>query len=419
MNIDIKSYIISKMKHSLFLDNLLKDTTNEPKRENAFYKILENVKDTLDGTNKTLYACLLSQMDHAYKHGKIKTLLFKRRFRKSKYLYRYAHFYEHYQNQFFSNETKHGWLMVFCKIQKHYMALNRFAYLWKIKHATVVTETDLYLNPIDPSKKTVIVLYQSEKIFYFTVKDMMAIVQNAVTKCDSDFEIDSEMPCNPFNKEKFTICHMYNIYLQMRYKLVTTIPEIFDKWFRLNFSLDKIISVHSVLLQKYAVKKFIWNVDESKQYYINDIHEMFAEYLVTSKQITIKEGFPKNILVEKTRSYMYIYYLLKYVPFDDMQYNYYENILNCALLDFSKTHPGFGRLHVRTIPTKFKPSEFDKKWKQYQKTKAWEVNSPEKDDEGKEKSDESQKKMYSGSLHKNNLIYVYDTNAPTFNTKHL
>lgn len=405
--------MINKMKHNSLLSNVLKNAINEPKRENTFYKILENVKDTLDGTNKTLYACLLSQMDYTYKNSKIRIHSFLKRTKKQRYFYRYKHFHEHYQNIFFSDETKEGWLLVFSKIQKYYMALNRFAYVWKIKHATIVNETDLYLNPINPSKNTVIVLYQSNKIFHFTVKDMMTIVQNEVSKADEDFEIVSEMPRNPFNKEKFTICHMYNIYLQMRYKLITTIPEIFDKWFRLDFSLDKLESVHNILLQKHAIKKFIWNVDETKSYYINDIHEMFSEYKFRNdKQIKINEGFPKKALVEKTRSYMYIYYLLKYASFDDTQYNYYENILNDALYDFSNTHPGFGRLYLKTIPNKFKSSDFDKRWNQY-------VKSQENQEAKKMEIDEPKKEMYKGSLHKNNIIYVYDTNAPTFNTKHL
>jgi hypothetical protein len=235
---------------------------------------------------------------------------------------------------------------VFGKLQKKYLALNRFAYIWKIKHATPANTLDLFLNEIDPKKSNILTIYQSKKLFYFTVKDFLNIVQRALCNSYSDFSVASLSPRNPYNKEAFQSRHYYNAYFQMRYKMGITIPEVFQNWARLGFSLKLIDRKYMSVLQRYAIKNFIWNVDKSHAVYIKDIKDMFYEYAVTRRRILIDEEFPDDVLIEKTRGFMYLFYLLKFAGLDESLYDYYDAVLIGGLRELVKFNPAFGRKQI-------------------------------------------------------------------------
>ena len=259
---------------------------------------------------------------------------------------KYKDFLAHYDNAFFSETVKTELLDVFCRIQNMYLALSRFAYIWKIKHATPVNTLDLFLNEIDPKKSYILTIYQSKKLFYFTVKDFMNIVQRALCNSYGDFAVTCLTPRNPYNKEPFQTRHYYNAYYQMRYKMGISIPEVFRHWANVGFSLKLIDKKYMTVLQRYAIKNFIWNADKSHGVYIKDIKEMFYEYAVTRRRIIIDDEFPEDVLVEKTRGFMYLFYLLKFAGLDEYLYNYYDNVLIGGLRELTKYNPAFGRKQI-------------------------------------------------------------------------
>lgn len=262
------------------------------------------------------------------------------------HLQKYRDFYSHYNNTFFSEKVKDELMHVFGKIQKTYLALGRFAYIWKIKHATPANTFDIFLNEIDPTKSYILTIYQSKKLFYFTVKDFMNIVQRALCNAYGDFSIASLPPKNPYNKEVFKLHHFYHAYFQMRYKMGIEIPEVFQRWAHIGFSLKLIDKRYMAVLQKYAIKIFIWNVDITNALYIKDIKSMFFEYAVTKHRILIDEDFPHDVLIEKTRSYMYVFYLMKFVGLDESLYDYYDAVLIQGLRELAKFNPAFGRKQI-------------------------------------------------------------------------
>jgi hypothetical protein len=262
------------------------------------------------------------------------------------YLQKYGDFYTHYNNKFFTETVQIELMDVFCRIQKHYLALSRFAYIWKIKHATPANTMDLFMNDIDPKKSYILTIYQSRKLFYFTVKDFLNIVQRDLCHSYNDFSVASLSPRNPYSKEVFQTRHYYNAYFQMRYKMRISIPEVFEHWIRVGFSLKLINRKYMTVLQRYAIKNFIWNVDHTHALYIRDIRSMFHEYTVSRRHIHIDEDFPDDVLVEKTRGFMYMFYLLKFAGLDESLYDYYDAVLIGGLRDLIKYNPAFGRKQI-------------------------------------------------------------------------
>jgi len=326
------------------LTTKLKDILKIPTKTNLFYALVQR---EINKPNQEVNARILLQV-LAYHHNKKPVCRCP-----ITHLQKYRDFHTYVDNPFFSKTVKSALLDVFGRIQQVYLALSRFAYIWKIKHATPANTLDLFLNEIDHKKRYIITIYQSKKLFYFTVKDFINIVQRALCNSSGDFTVTCLPPRNPFNKAPFQKSHYYNAYFQMRYEMRMTIPEIFQHWARVGFSLNLIDKKYMTILQRYAIKNFIWNVDKSHTIYIKDIKTMFCEYAVTRCRITIDEDFPMDVLVEKTRGYMHLFYLLRFAGLDETLYDYYETVLIGGLRELVKFNPGFGR-KVFVLPHKQK-----------------------------------------------------------------
>jgi hypothetical protein len=67
---------------------------------------------------------------------------------------------------------------------------------------------------------------------------------------------------------------------------------------------------------------------------------------VSRRHIHIDEDFPDDVLVEKTRGFMYMFYLLKFAGLDESLYDYYDAVLIGGLRDLIKYNPAFGRKQI-------------------------------------------------------------------------
>ena len=376
---------------------LLKRILCIQKRTNIFYDIAERIKDN-DKTIDTSLCCGLHVLIYRYREQYPKSIA--QTLKKRYYLKKFKDAFNYRDNIFFTEKIKTQLEHLVGRVQKLYMALNRFAFIWKLKHTDVISYTDLYFNELEPHKSHVIQIYQNKKLFYFTAKDFMMIIQHALCACNLHFDIESTLPCNPYNKVKFTTCHLYNVYYQMRYKMRITISEIMEQWFRLGFCFHKMHNYYYPLLQKYAIKMFVWSAESTRQNYVSHIHNMFEEFSSTKRKIHIHRDFPKDILVEKTRDYMYLFYLLKFASLDDGTYDYYERLLTNSIRIFENTHRSFGRLMYKTKLNKptFPTSSFELK-----------PNILENDDVHEPEVHEPEKR----------LEYIFCTDAPSFQSKHL
>ena len=68
----------------------------------------------------------------------------------------------------------------FTKAQKLYYALNRFAYIWKLKNYKIGSNTDMYMNELNEHDKNVICILQNNRKYLFTLFDLNRIIHKCL-----------------------------------------------------------------------------------------------------------------------------------------------------------------------------------------------------------------------------------------------
>jgi hypothetical protein len=101
-------------------------------------------------------------------------------------------------NVFNSNELKENIFNIFSKSQKIYLALSRFAHIYRFKKAKIVVSDDLTLSPIDINKKTTFILVQNNSKYLFRINDLTTIIDNALGNAPNFFA-DPLPVKNPWN----------------------------------------------------------------------------------------------------------------------------------------------------------------------------------------------------------------------------
>jgi len=246
-------------------------------------------------------------------------------------------------HSFLSPQQRDSFLDIFCAIEKIYLWLNRVAHSRKVKRANVAVDTDLYFNTLSTSKSNVFPLYQNNAIFYFTVSDLLNIIQCALCQeWEDNFMTKSRMPKNPYNKQALKKHDLYNLYYHMKYKMNSVIPLFFHLWFLDNFDLRKFISNNESILRKLCIRQFIKNVSNTNHMVAEDILDMIDEYKHICKW-DIDDTFPKTVLVDCFRPYLYIHYLIIYNVLECSVVDEYETMLENELTKCYEQNPLFGR----------------------------------------------------------------------------
>lgn len=275
--------------------------------------------------------------------------------------YKYTCLQTALKNQFYSTKIKDVIVDTFGTLNRRYLALCRFAYLWKLKRAPVATVTDLFMNEIDPKKANIFTVFQNGKIFYFTVQDILKMIHKALCESDDYFVMESTPPLNPYIKEPFQNCHLYALYFHIKYNTDMRMPPLLDAWFTEEFCIVKLQVIYEELMRKLAIRDYIMNADVTDKSLQEEICDMLRENISCKKHIRIHSQFPSKHLVTTFRSYAYIYYLLSYGDLNGSSYSYYESILKNALHKFARLCPDYGRLKKDVdstiVPFVFKPRD--------------------------------------------------------------
>lgn len=252
-----------------------------------------------------------------------------------------------FQNSFVNEAGKSKTIDLYCKIQRRYLALCRFAYLWKLRKAPTCVDSDLYLNQIEPTKQHTYVLFQNNKKYCFIISDLIKTLEYAVChEWEDDFDIICKKPCNPYTKQPFLKHDLFNIYFHMRFKMDVVIPSFFHLWFLENFDLSTFLIKHKRLLRKICIKHHVFNVPNTSNVICRDIRMMLLDNKFTRKWL-IHAEFPKDVLVDLMRPYLYIFYLIHYDVLEYEELIWYEAVLTVELMNCYKFNPCFGRRIVK------------------------------------------------------------------------
>jgi hypothetical protein len=259
--------------------------------------------------------------------------------------YKFKILYKNLNVMFITEEQKEYLMDMFCKIQKIYKAFSLLAFIYKFKKAKVVITTDLNLNEIIPKKNNVIILYQNNLKYYFTLRDLINIIKTNLTNSDILFLSNPSIIKNPYINVPFTETNLYNIYFEIKSSNYI-MPELFQGYFIYNFNLKQFNFQFENSIRNQSIKNFVYNS------HVDILHPHVFEmiYICAPKKLftNIHAEFPKNKLVDIMKPYLHLYMLDKYSMVDTYIYLTSQYILRKQLALFVAFNPLFGRKYIKT-----------------------------------------------------------------------
>jgi predicted metallopeptidase len=236
----------------------------------------------------------------------------------------------------------------FSKAQRIYFALIKFVNLYKLKKYSRVVTEDLSMTPLDINHKNTFVLIQSKSTYLFSLIDLIRIIETAIGHAPSFFA-DPLRPKNPFNNEEFTDATLYNIYFKMK-DSGQIISTIFHLFFLSNFKNILFFINNEAFLREYSINKYVFKSPALCLY--TSVIEMLKDNFYT-KKLTIHANFPKELLVEIFRPFLYYYYIVNYDIQGTHKINKYKTILYLKLKKFYQYNKAFGRRIIKLTPEPF------------------------------------------------------------------
>ena len=235
---------------------------------------------------------------------------------------------------FISDDVKIYIMKLHIRSQRHYTALCRFVHICKMKRAPIIMNTDLYLNEIRITDRNVIVLLQNNYRYLFTITDLNKIIETSL--CNSPYFISEPIPIkNPYNKMPFSKSDLYNIYFQIKDRLMRT-PDILYQFFLCNFNLTKFKRDNQVLIREKYIHRFIEN--EDKETLVDYIYNALS----FNTNIKIDDDFPDDELVRIFKPYLRLYLEMNY-SIDSSVRHRSKCVLIHKLHIFHMHNPQFGR----------------------------------------------------------------------------
>ena len=184
-----------------------------------------------------------------------------------------------------------------------------------------------YLNPIDPKKSFTII--QNGGKYLFTVPDILNLTMTGLTN-SHDFFAEPRFPRNPYTNIRFTKTDMYNIYFKVIETRFIT-PPLLIECFLNHFELDNFLIDNESKLRNISIKNYVMSSPHTMLY--SEIMYMIRKYfkgrrvierrIKTTKStkyktvrstiqiaIDVHADFPRNVLVDIMRPYLYLYLLI-------------------------------------------------------------------------------------------------------------
>jgi hypothetical protein len=297
-----------------------------------YFKITDDIFQNLDSLQKMIFFMFINKKERSLE-------------------IKFKYFINEINNIFLTEEQKEDFINIFCKIQKTYFALSRFAYIYKYKKAKIVVDFDLCLNPIDVNNKNSICLLQEKYKYYFRINDLINIINTALSNSPMFFS-EPLISKNPYNNIPFNKSTLYNIYFNIISKTFI-VSELINKFFLSNFDLDKFEKDNEYLIREHAIQKYVKNTDIDTLY--NSILLMIDNYnndynndynYNNANKILIHTNFSKKALVDVMRPYLILYYSYKYSLINTKKIHS-KNILYKKLKDFYTFNPTFSRQYIK------------------------------------------------------------------------
>lgn len=245
------------------------------------------------------------------------------------------------ENTFYGKELKEQIFHIFQKSQKYYFAFSRLAHVYRLKKNQYVVTDDLMLNKLDPNNKLTFILVENKSNFLFNINQIINIIETAISN-SPNFFCNPLSPLNPYNNQEFTNATLYNIYFQMK-QIGRVIPLLFHLFFLENFNKDNYVEKYEPNIREHAIKKYIFNSPHAILY--SSVVSMLRHNPYT-KKLTIDKSFPKDLLVNIFRPFLFHDYISNYYIKGTSKNYYSTHLLYTKLKKFYQFNPAFGRKFV-------------------------------------------------------------------------
>ena len=241
-------------------------------------------------------------------------------------------------NIFISNELKEKILDIFCQSQQIYFAMNKVANIYRYIKYPLVVSNDLTLLPLDINHLTTFVLLQNKSRYLFSMNDLINIIETAV--CNAPvFFVTPLSPKNPYNNQKLSTSTLCNIYFKMK-EGVCKFSLIMHLFFLDCFVKYKFYINNEPFLREHAIKQYVYTSHSQTLY--NAVIIMLQNNYHTNNLI-IHADFPKELLVDIFRPYLFYYYVIHYNIKGTEKINTYKIHLHIKLRKFYEYNKLFGR----------------------------------------------------------------------------
>ena len=149
---------------------------------------------------------------------------------------------------------------LYIRSQRHYNAFCRLAYHFKFKRSPVIINTDLYLAKLSSDNPNVITILHNKQRYLFNITDLIKIITSSLS--NSPYFVSEPLACkNPYNNLPFTIADLYNIYFQVKLRIIK-MPILLYQFFLCNFNLTVFQRNNRTLIRETYIRQIINNEDK-------------------------------------------------------------------------------------------------------------------------------------------------------------
>jgi hypothetical protein len=265
--------------------------------------------------------------------------------------YKFAHLRNFLSNTFVVQSDKEIFLQIFQKIQRAYHALARFAFRFRVRHATTKVETDVFLAPIDETQQNAIAIYHMGAKYLYTIPDLMNIANTALG--NTFFMYPEPNPIkNPYNNIPFSKSNLYHIYFFMKDRHFI-IPKMFRMFFQANFNLIRFRLDNECVLKDRCISIHLNSM--SKQTLCREIRNMLKRHRY-GKKMRIHMAFPEDVMAKHMKPWLHLYYYSIYSLYQTNR-QIARMKLDCHIKTLYSRNPNYGkRCRVENIFAQVQPA---------------------------------------------------------------
>jgi hypothetical protein len=236
-------------------------------------------------------------------------------------------------------------LLFFCKAQRIYWAFSRFAYRYRLKKAPVRNTMDLYMNPIDISKPSSMVIFQNGAKYYFRKPDLINIIDQALLNNCHHFA-EPLYPKNPYTNIEFSEAILLNIYQNVRHSNFK-FPTLLHYFYLSQFNIETFLYEYESTINDFHIRDYAFKSSCDVLY---EDTRLLIKLYNRPKRLHIDDEFPMNKLVDIMRPYLYLHYVYEFSISATEKRETSLSILKQKFDAFVNFNPQFGRKIMQKLP---------------------------------------------------------------------